>query len=210
MKIGVIGSGTVGQTLAKGFSLAGHDVRIGSREGNKLAEFSAATGLAEGTFADVAAFADVVILAVRGDVAEAVVKELAGSLAGKPVLDTTNPISGSPKDGILPYFTGANESLIERLQRAAPDAKLVKFFNSVGAGLMLQPKLAGGTPTMFTCGNDAGAKATATALSKELGWNVEDVGTAAAGHPVEALCQIWCAPGFQRNDWAHAYAVLRP
>jgi predicted dinucleotide-binding enzyme len=63
---------------------------------------------------------------------------------------------------------------------------------------------------MFICGNDPAAKETAASLSKELGWGVEDVGTAAAGHAVEALCQLWCAPGFLRNDWAHAFAMLRP
>jgi predicted dinucleotide-binding enzyme len=111
---------------------------------------------------------------------------------------------------MLPYFTKADESLVERLQAAAPEAKLVKWFNSVGSGLMVRPSLPRGTPTMFVCGNDAGAKATAAALAKELGWDTEDVGPAALGHAVEALCQLWCAPGILRNDWAHAYAVFRP
>jgi predicted dinucleotide-binding enzyme len=210
MKIGILGSGHVGQTLAKGFAESGHEVRIGSREGGKLADFTAATGIAEGTFASVAAFADVVVLAVLGGAAEGLVKEHAAALSGKPVLDTTNPIAGAPKDGILPYFTSADDSLIQRLQRAAPDAKFVKFFNSVGSGLMVRPKLPGGTPSMFLCGDDAGAKAVAASLAKELGWGVEDVGTSAAGHALEALCQIWCAAGFLHNDWAHAFAVLRP
>lgn len=210
MKIGVLGSGHVGQTLAKGFADAGHEVRIGSREGNKLADFARETGIAEGTLASVAAFGEVVVVALKGDVAEAVVRELADALSSKPVLDTTNPIAGPPVDGILPYFTGPNDSLLERLQAAAPGAKLVKFFNSVGAGLMVRPKLPGGTPSMFVCGNDPGAKAVAAGLARELGWGVEDVGTARAGHAVEALCQLWCAAGFLHNDWAHAYAVLRP
>lgn len=210
MKIGIIGTGTVGQTLAKGFAAHGHEVRIGSRDGNKLAAFVAETKLREGTFAEVAAFADVVVLAVKGDAAEAVVRGLSGALAGKVLLDTTNPISGPPKDGIVPYFTAANESLLQRLQAAVPSAKVVKFFNSVGAGLMVQPKLQGGTPSMFLCGDDAAAKATAGALAGELGWKIEDVGSSAAGHAVEALCQLWCAPGFSRNDWAHAFAMLRP
>jgi predicted dinucleotide-binding enzyme len=210
MKIGVIGSGHVGQTLAAGLKALGHEVHIGSREGNRLAEFTASSGVAEGRFAEVAREAEVVIVALKGEVAEAVVRSLAAELAGKPVLDTTNPIGGAPEGGVIPYFTAANESLLERLQAAAPDAKLVKFFNSVGAGLMVQPKLPGGTPTMFLCGNDTDAKAVAAKLAASLGWNVEDVGSARAGHALEALCQIWCAPGFLRNDWAHAFAVLRP
>ena len=210
MKIGVIGSGDVGQTLAAGLAKLGHEVRIGSREGHRLAAFSASSGGPEGRFADVAREAEVVILAVKGEVAEGLVRDLADALAGKPVLDTTNPIGGPPKDGILPYFTAANESLLERLQAAVLAAKFVKFFNSVGTGLMVHPKLPGGTPSMFVCGNDADAKATAAALARALGWNVEDLGTAAAGHVLEALCQLWCAPGLLRNDWAHAFAVLRP
>lgn len=211
MKIGVLGSGNVGTTLAKGFKDAGHEVRIGSRAANKLAEFTKQSGIAEGTFQDVAGFADVVVIAVKGDAAEALSKELGAKLAGKTVIDTTNPISGPPKDGWLPYFTGPNDSLIQRLQKAVPAAKFVKAFNSVGAGLMVKPKLAGGvTPSMFICGDDAGAREVVGGLCRQLGWNVEDVGGSVAGSAIEALCQLWCAPGFMRNDWAHAFAMHRP
>jgi len=210
MKIGIIGTGHVGQELARGLRGAGHEIRIGSREGNKLAAFSAETGIPEGTFDAVAEFGEVVIVALKGDVAEKAVAALSSRLAGKVVLDTMNPIAGPPRDGIVPYFTGPQDSLLERLQAAVPSARFVKFFNSVGAGLMVQPRLKGGTPSMFICGNDAEAKATAGRLAVQLGWNVEDVGTAAAGHAVEALCQLWCAPGFLKNDWAHAFALLRP
>jgi predicted dinucleotide-binding enzyme len=210
MKIGVLGSGIVGQTLAKGLKALGHEVKIASREGNKLAAFREETAIAEGRFSDVTSFAEVVVLAVKGDVAESLVKELAPALSGKVVLDTCNPIAGAPEAGMIPYFTAGNESLIERLQKAAPDAKFVKWFNSVGAHLMVAPKLQGGTPTMFICGDDAQAKIVASQLARDLRWNVEDVGPARLGHAVEALCQLWCAPGFLRNDWAHAFAVLRP
>ncbi len=196
--------------MARGLRGAGHEVRIGSREGNKLADFSAETGIAEGTFGAVADFGEVVVVALKGDVAVQAVTALSPRLAGKVVLDTMNPIAGPPRDGIVPYFTGPQDSLLERLQAAVPSARFVKFFNSVGAGLMVHPSLKGGTPSMFICGNDAEAKATAGRLAGQLGWNVEDVGTAAAGHAVEALCQLWCAPGFLKNDWAHAFAVLRP
>jgi predicted dinucleotide-binding enzyme len=118
--------------------------------------------------------------------------------------------SGAPEGGFIPYFTGPGDSLLQRVQKAAPAAKVVKWMNSVGAHLMVHPKLKGGQPSMFLCGDDAGAKATAATLSAELGWTAEDVGPAAMGGPVEALCQLWCAPGFLRNDWAHAFAVLRP
>jgi predicted dinucleotide-binding enzyme len=210
MKIGVLGSGNVGTALARGFKETGHDVRIASREGNKLAAFTKETGIAEGRFTDVAAFAEVVVIAVKGDIAVELAKSLAAQLAGKVVLDTTNPISGPAVNGLVPYFTAANESLLQRLQQAVPAARFVKAFNSVGAGLMVKPKLPVGKPAMFICGDDAAAKATTTALLAELGWNTEDVGPAALGHAVEALCQLWCAPGFLKNDWAHAFAMLRP
>jgi len=210
MQIGILGSGNVGQTLAKGFKSVGHDVTIGSREGNKLAAFSTETGIKEATFKDVVAGADIVVLAFKGSVAEEIIKGLAEALAGKLVLDATNPISGDAKDGIVPYFTAANESLIQRLQKLAPKAKIVKCFNSVGAHLMIKPALKGGTPAMFICGDDADAKVTTARLLDQVGWHAEDVGTSAAGHAVEALCQLWCAPGFMKNDWAHAFAMLRP
>ena len=210
MKIGILGSGVVGQTLARGLKDAGHEVRIGSREGTKLAAFVKEIGISEGTFKDVTAFAEVVVICVKGDVAEGLAKELAKELAGKALLDTTNPISGAPENGCLPYFTAANESLLQRIQKAAPESKPVKWFNSTGAPSMVKPKMKGGTPSMFICGDDAGAKTTAGKLAEELGWNVEDMGGSNMGHPIEALCQIWCAPGFQKNDWMHAFAVLRP
>jgi predicted dinucleotide-binding enzyme len=210
MKIGILGSGNVGQVLAKGFKSVGHEVTIGSREGNKLAAFSAESGIKEATFKDVVAGADVVVLAFKGSVAEEIIKGLAEGLAGKLVLDATHPIGGEAKDGIVPYFTAANESLIQRLQKLAPKAKIVKCFNSVGAHLMVKPALKGGMPAMFICGDDADAKVTTARLLDQFGWHAEDVGTSAAGHAVEALCQLWCAPGFLKNDWAHAFAVLRP
>ncbi len=210
MNIAVLGTGHVGQTLAQGFQQSGHTVTIASRTGDRLADFVARTGIPERTMAAAAAAADVVVLAVKGEVAEGLVASLADALAGKVVIDTTNPIAGPPVGGVLPYFTGPQDSLLERLQRAAPAARLVKGFNSVGAGLMVRPQLQGGRPTMFIGGDDADAKNTVTALCEELGWSAEDVGTSAAGGPLEALCQLWCAAGFLRNDWAHAFAYLRP
>lgn len=211
MKIGILGSGDVGQTLAKGFVAIGHSVVIGSREGNKLAAFSADTGIAERTFKAVVDASDVLVLCVKGAVAEALVTELRTSLVGKVVLDATNPIAGEAAGGILRYFTGPNDSLLQRLQKAAPEAKFVKAFNSCGAAVMVQPKLSSGVkPTMFICGNDTAAKALTTTLCGELGWNTEDVGGAEGGNAVEALCQLWCAPGFLRNDWApRAFVVAR-
>jgi predicted dinucleotide-binding enzyme len=208
--IGVIGSGAVGQTLAAGYARHGHAVVIGTRTPAKLADWAAtAPGVTVGSFADAAA-ADIVILAVQGGAA-AEALQLAGhdALAGKVVIDTCNPIAGAPVGGVLPYFTGPGDSLMQRLQAAVPAARFVKAFSCVGNAFMIDPSFAKGRPAMFICGNDAAAKATVTALLTEVGWDTEDVGGAAAAGPVEALCQLWCAPGFLRNDWAHAFAVLR-
>ena len=211
-RFGVLGSGPVGQTLARGLKKHGHEVRIGTRTTGKLAAFVKETGIAEGTFASVAEWADAVILAVSGDGALAAL-DLAGhaNLAGKPVLDTTNPIAKAPPvDGVLSYFTGANESLMERMQAACPDARFVKVFNTVGNALMVDPVLPGGRPSMFICGDDAQARAMTTRLLDQFGWDTEDMGTAVAARAIEPLAVLWCIPGFLKNDWVHAFKVVRP
>ncbi len=211
-KIGVVGSGTVAQVLAAGLAKHGHDVRIGSRDPGKLAEFSAKSGVKSGTFQEVAAFGDVVILAVKGKVAVEAASMVSKEIAGKVVIDTTNPIAdGAPVDGsIVPYFTGPNESLMERLQKAVPTARFVKAWSCVGNAFMIDPRFEGGRPTMFVAGDDDAAKKVVSAILDEVGWDVEDVGKAAGARAIEPLCQLWCAPGFLRNDWARAFAVLRP
>jgi predicted dinucleotide-binding enzyme len=95
------------------------------------------------------------------------------------------------------------------MQRQVPDARFVKAFNSVGAALMVNPKLAGGPPTMFICGNDEDAKKKATQVCEMFGWSVEDMGKAESARALEQLCIVWCIPGFLKNDWAHAFKVLR-
>lgn len=208
-KVGVLGSGDVGKVLALGFKKHGHDVRIGSREGTKLAGWSAENGVAEGTFEAVAAHGEVLVLGVAGRVAEELVTGLARTLEGKTVIDATNPIAGGPVNGILPYFTGPNDSLMERLQKAAPGARFVKAFSSVGNAFMVNPSFPGGRPTMFIAGDDAGAKAQVTGILEQFGWDAEDVGGVEGARAIEPLCQLWCAPGLQRGQWTHAFKLLR-
>jgi predicted dinucleotide-binding enzyme len=206
---GVLGSGIVAQVLARGLKGLGHPVQIGSRSPDKLADFSAETKVKAGTFAAVAAASDIVILAVKGTAAEEAVR-LAGGLAGKIVVDATNPIADAPPiDGVLQFFTGPNESLMERLQAAAPQARFVKAFNSVGNALMINPVFAGGPPTMFYCGNDADAKAMVAEMIIELGWEPADMGSAVAARAIEPLCQLWCIPGLRGGGWDHAFRLLR-
>ena len=211
-KIGVLGSGKVGETLSDGFLGRGDAVMRGSRDPKKLADWKArAQGDAHiGTFAETARWADIVVLAVKGTGAEAAVAEAGAGLDGKLVIDTTNPIADAPpRNGALTYFTGANESLIGRLQAQAPAARFVKAWNSVGSAAMIHPKL-GATPSMFICGNDAAAKQQAGQILTDFGWEVVDVGGVELGYAVEALCILWCAPGFLRNDWFHAFKYLKP
>ena len=208
--VGVIGSGQVAKVLAKGFADKGYEVRIGSREPSKLAEFSAETGIAAGTFEEVAGHGAVVVLAVKGTAAEEAVKLAGPGLRGKLVLDATNPIADAPPvGGVLQFFTGPNDSLMERLQRAAPEAHFVKAWSCVGNALMIDPKLEGGPPTMFICGDDEAAKSRAKEILAEMGWDTEDIGGAPGARAIEPLCQLWCAPGVLRNDWMRAYKVLR-
>jgi predicted dinucleotide-binding enzyme len=211
-RFGVLGSGDVGQALAKGLAASGYEVRIGTRSPGKLAKFSKSTGIAEAHFKDVATWAEALVLAVLGSAALDAV-ELAGSanMQGKLVVDTTNPISDeAPEDGVLRYFTGPNESLMERLQAAYPQIAFVKAFNSVGSDLMVHPMLSGGPPTMFYCGNDTAAKRTVAHLLEQFGWEGADMGGAAAARALEPLAQLWCIPGFRENDWMHAFRLLRP
>lgn len=212
MRIGVIGSATVGKTLASGFKKHGHDVRIASRSPEKLSAFSAKEGIPASTARDAAAWAEVIVLAVKGDAAEAALAEAGReNVAGKPVIDTTNPIANEPPDdGVVRFFTSPNDSLMERLQRSYPDAHFVKAFNSIGAALMINPDFKGVKPTMFYCGDDGGAKRVAAALIEQLGWEPDDMGTAKAARAIEPLCQLWCIAGFRTNEWAsHAFHVLR-
>ena len=109
---------------------------------------------------------------------------------------------------MLRFFTAMNESLMERLQAKAPAAKFVKAYSSVGAGLMVSPKLPS-RPSMFICGDDPGAKERTRAILDRFGWDTEDMGGAAAARAIEPLCILWCIPGFARGDWMHAFKLLR-
>ena len=132
------------------------------------------------------------------------------NLAGKPVIDATNPIADAPPtNGVLKFFTSLDASLMEDLQRAIPDAHFVKAFNSVGNALMVDPRFKGGRPTMFICGNNDKAKRTVRGILDQFGWETADMGTVEAARAIEPLCMLWCIPGLTRNEWTHAFKLLR-
>jgi hypothetical protein len=203
----------VGQVLADGFLKHGFAVTRGTREPAKLSQWKSGAGVnaAVGTFAEAARAGEIVVLAVKGEVAESVL-DLAGAaaLAGKVVIDTTNPIAAQPPvNGVLHFFTSLEDSLMERLQRRVPGARFVKAFSCVGNTLMVNPQLAGGPPTMFICGNDEAAKAEVRAILERFGWDIVDLGAAEAARAIEPLCILWCIPGFRKNSWGHALKLLR-
>jgi hypothetical protein len=212
-KVAVIGSGMVGETLASGFLKYGHEVRRASRDPSKLEEWNAAAGerASVGTFGDAAAWAELVVLAVKGTGAESAV-ELCGpsNLAGKTVIDATNPIAEAPPvHGVLRFFTTLDESLMERLQKQAPEARFVKSFSCVGNAFMVNPDFEGTKPTMFICGNDETAKGEVRHILDTFGWETEDMGPVEAARAIEPLCILWCIPGFARNEWSHAFKLLK-
>ena len=210
-KIGVIGSGQVAKELSLGLAAHGYPVMAGSRDKTKLDELKSQSAgkVNTGTFSDAASFGEMVVLAVKGSVASAVVESIGSALNSKIVLDTTNPIADTPpQNGVLGFFTDLNESLMERLQKLAPKARFVKTFNSVGSGLMVDPGFEE-KPTMFICGNDEEAKKVVSTLLEEIGWESADMGKSEAARAIEPLCILWCIPGFLRNEWTHAFKLLK-
>ncbi|MDQ3848081.1 MAG: NAD(P)-binding domain-containing protein [Thermoproteota archaeon] len=210
--IGILGSGDVGKTLAKGFSKYDYRVAIGSDHVEKLAEFKKENpGLETITFEQCAQTSDIIVLCVKGTVAEKIIEKVKNNLSGKTVIDATNPIADvPPQNGVLKFFTSLEESLMERLQKLAPGAHFVKAFNSVGSGLMVNPDFGPETkPTMFICGDNDGAKEKVSAIIQKFGYEVEDMGKSESARAIEPLCILWCLPGFLRNEWTHAFKLLK-
>lgn len=212
MKVGILGSGVVAKALTGGFLKHGHEVVLGTRTSSKLADWAANNPKARvAGFADAAVVAELVVLAVKGSAASDVLNAAgAANLAGKPVIDATNPIADAPpENGVLKFFTSLDESLMERLQSEFQQVRFVKAFNSVGNALMVNPQFQGGKPTMFICGNDEGAKKIVSGILDQFGWETADMGKAEAARAIEPLCMLWCIPGFLQNSWTHAFKLLR-
>jgi 8-hydroxy-5-deazaflavin:NADPH oxidoreductase len=211
-RIAVLGSGMVGQVLASGFIKHGHSAVIGTRNPGKLEDWLDKNPDGRLTSpADAAASAEIIVLASKGTAAEEMLA-LAGTenLIGKVIIDATNPIApAAPTNGVLHYFTTLEESLMERLQKAFPTARFVKAFNSVGNAYMVNPDFDGVKPTMFICGNDADAKQDVRMILDQFGWETEDMGGVEGARAIEPLCMLWCIPGFARNQWTHAFKLLK-
>jgi predicted dinucleotide-binding enzyme len=212
MKVGVLGSGVVAQVLAAGFVKHGHQVALGTRAPEKLAEWAVQNPAVRiMNFAHTAAFGELVVLAVKGSAAVEVLRGAGEqNFAGKTVIDACNPIADAPPvNGVLNFFTTLDESLMERLQKEFSAAHFVKAFSCVGNALMVNPQFKGGKPTMFICGNDAHAKQLVHGILDQFGWETADMGKVEAARAIEPLCMLWCIPGFLNNEWAHAFKLLK-
>ncbi|HEX9253727.1 MAG TPA: NAD(P)-binding domain-containing protein [Ignavibacteriaceae bacterium] len=213
MKVGILGSGVVGQTLATGFIKYGHQVKIGTSNAGKLNNWLSNAGPngSAASFADAASFGELIVLAVKGTAALNVL-EKAGkeNLKDKTVIDATNPIAdAAPVNGVLKFFTDLNSSLMEELQNKYLQANFVKAFSCVGNAMMVNQDFGGTKPTMFIAGNNDDSKNVVKEILDTFGWEVEDMGKAEAARAIEPLCILWCIPGFLQNRWTHAFKLLK-
>jgi predicted dinucleotide-binding enzyme len=210
--VGIIGSGNVGRALAHGFIKNGYNTIIASRnaETRKSLEAEFKDTLSVSTPELTAENSEIIVFAVKGVQAKEALKGLGiSNLKGKTIIDTTNPIEETaPENGVLRYSSSINKSLMEELLELAPDAHIVKAFSCVGSALMVDPKFES-TPTMFICGNHSPAKKEVSAILRQFGWEVEDMGTAEAARAIEPLAILWCIPGFRENHWNHALKLLK-
>ena len=213
MKIGIIGSGIVAQTLGAGFLKYGYSVKLGTSNPSKLSDWINGVGqnASIGSFKEAAEFGEIIVLAVKGTASlNALDKAGKNTLKGKTIIDATNPISEVPPiNGVLQFFTDQNFSLMESLQEKYSESDFVKAFSCVGSAFMINPDFNGLKPTMFIAGNSDNAKSEVKNILDKFGWDVEDMGNAEAARAIEPLCMLWCIPGFRENRWTHAFKLLK-
>lgn len=211
-KIGIIGSGIVAQTLGAGLLKEGHEVTLGTRSEEKLADWSKHNEAGKvASFKETVSRNDLIILAVKGAVAIDVLKMVGEDLLeGKLVIDATNPIESSvpPTNGVLKFFTNLDESLMERIQKTFPKTNFVKAWNSVGSAFMIRPSFES-KPSMFICGNNDDAKKEVSQLLESVGWEALDFGKVESARAIEPLCMLWCIPGMNEGQWSHAFKLLK-
>ena len=202
MKIGILGSGDVAKSLAKGFKKHGNEVKLGTRDVSKVTEFPA------GSFADVAAFGEIIVLATHGVATVELVRSIGTQpFSGKIVMDVTNPLEFV--DGAPRLSVGFDDSLGEQIQREIPGAYVVKVFNTVGHQHMIDPQLPGGPPDMFIAGNNDAAKERVAGYVEDFGWNCTDLGDMTNARLLEPMCMVWVNYGRATGQWDHAFKLIR-
>ena len=198
MRVGVLGTGIVGRTLATKLVSLGHDVMMGSRQaGNEAAVAwaeSAGQLAGHGTFAEAAGFGELVVNATAGSASiDALVSAEAENLGGKVLLDVANPLDFS--GGMPPTLTVCNTSSVgEQIQGTFPEARVVKPLNTVNADVMVDPSIVPGSHNIFVAGNDAAAKETVRELLVGFGWpeaDIIDLGGIEAARGVETFLPLW-------------------
>jgi predicted dinucleotide-binding enzyme len=213
MNVGILGTGDVGKALGRGFIALGHAVKMGARDARneKALAWAREMGAAAsaGTFGDAASFGEVIVLATLGVANESAITTAGpDNFRGKVLIDATNPLDFT--GGMPPRLAvQGNDSGGERVQRLLPDAHVVKAFNTVGNAFMFRPDFPGGPPDMFICGNHDHAKAKVTAILKDFGWGVVDVGGIESSRYLEAMCMVWVLAAMHSNDWNQAFKLLR-
>jgi hypothetical protein len=213
MKIGILGSGTVGRQLGLGFIKSGHEVRIGSRNPEKLKDWQQQAGAkgSLGSVADAASFGEIIVLATHWEndaTKNAIEMADRKNFAAKIVIDVTNPLDFSVK-GAPPKLAVAyphSGGLI--IQGWLPDSKVVKAFNIIGSHYMTSPKLEEGMATMFICGDDKAANDKVAGMAHKWGWEVIDIGGIGESYLLEALAMIWIKYGFLNNYWMHGFRLM--
>jgi 8-hydroxy-5-deazaflavin:NADPH oxidoreductase len=211
MKIGILGTGDVGRTLANAFLKLGHQVKMGAREAkNEKAQAwlnEAGKNASAGTFADAAQFGELIVLATLGTANEAALSAAGrDNFSGKILIDTTNPLDFSSGGPALAY--GFKDSAGERVQKQLPKAKVVKAFNTVGNAHMFKPAFET-TPDMFICGNDDAAKKKVSEILRDFGWGVVDIGGIDGSRYLEPMCLVWVLHGLRTKSWNHAFKLVQ-
>lgn len=211
MKIGILGSGIVAKTLGTAFLAKGHEVKLGTRDPAKLSEWLEQDGKngAVGSFADAASFGEVVIVATSGAGAVPAIETAgAANFDGKTLIDVTNPLDFS--GGMPPKFDASpGNSNAEKIQRALPNANVVKAFNMISSYVMVDPKFGDQRGTLFIAGESDTTKAETTKLAEELGWEVLDFGGIAQAFYLEAFASGFVNYAFPKNDWLRSIRFLK-
>lgn len=209
--VAILGTGVVGMALAKGFIARGDRVVFGTRDRaaeRAQAALSAVPGTQAASPIEAARMADMAVLALPWSaIPSALTPGLASALAGKVVIDASNPLDfagGRPALAI-----GHTDSAGEAVQRLLPEARVVKAFNIITAGHMVQPRFADGQPDMFIAGNDPQAKADVAAVLRDFGWrSAVDLGGIEQSRLLEPLAMVWITYGFTHQHWTHGFSLL--
>lgn len=207
MRIGILGAGRVGSTLAQSWTGLGHEVMYGVRDpAARRDELTAAVpGVQVGTLAEAAAFGEVVALTTTWQGAGEAIAA-AGDLTGKVLLDATNPLSADMRGLADDVATSG----AEQIAAWATGARVVKIFNTTGVANMAAPVYGGQSATMFYCGDDADAKQVAASLAQAMGFDPVDAGALSEARTLEHLALLWVRLAYiQRNGPGIAFKLLR-